>query len=450
MIRVTKCPHCQTLFKVTDDQLKLYNGAVRCGVCQQIFNGANYLQAESPAEKDIPLADGGKTLQLPEALPPFSEPSPSEKDRQPLAASLPPEPDTEDEITLSLAEEDINAPPENAALFDTLEEEISALSLELGQAAKQLSPRELPKKPEKKEPRRPPAASVPSEPRAEPSPEKTLTPVFPAKRLADLSLYAASEETGTGAVQSFAPRLEDDAATVTLSSYAKDRAAPADTPASTPLPGQPSRSRPQQEDADPLMDPAYTVPAGKPKVEETTTSRLPKEPDFVKKGRRKKQRSLFSTILFGALTLILFGILAIQCLYLFSDRMTVWWPPAEPAITKACHLFACPRRLETRISAFSIESSELQAIPDLKDKYALSLLLRNSSSSYQSWPHVELTLTDPDKQPTVRKVLAPADYLPDASYITRGIPPYAEESVKLYLQIKTELNTDYRISLFYP
>lgn len=444
MIRITKCPHCQTLFKVTDDQLKLYNGAVRCGVCQQVFNGANYLQAEQPASNNSRHPD--EEISLPQALPPFADPAqPADKEKtSPAPASS--LTDEEDEITLSLADDDINAPPENAALFDALEEELSAISLELGQAAGRLSAQETPQPPEKEKKRRPPA--LPTQPKTpgEPSPKKTLEPVFPAKRLADLSLYTISEEPADTAVQSSAPRL-DDATTVTLSSHTRNNTPAPDKAAS----GQSSRLAAPKQEADPLMDsqPAQAAAAGNPKAPETTGAPA-KEPSFIRKSRQKKQRGLFATLLLGLITLILLGILTIQGLYLLSDRMTVWWPPAEPAIANACRLFACPRRLETRISALSIESSELQAIPELKNKYTLSMLLGNSSSAYQSWPHIELTLTDPDKKPTVRRVLTPDNYLPDAASIARGIPPYTEKPVKIYLQIETELNTDYRISLFYP
>lgn len=43
MSLATKCPHCHTTFKVANDQLKLQTGLVRCGVCQQIFNGIDHL-----------------------------------------------------------------------------------------------------------------------------------------------------------------------------------------------------------------------------------------------------------------------------------------------------------------------------------------------------------------------------------------------------------------------
>ncbi|PFG52936.1 putative Zn finger-like uncharacterized protein [Marinobacter sp. LV10R520-4] len=34
----TQCPHCQTRFRVTEEQLKVAKGRVRCGSCRQIFN----------------------------------------------------------------------------------------------------------------------------------------------------------------------------------------------------------------------------------------------------------------------------------------------------------------------------------------------------------------------------------------------------------------------------
>ena len=39
MALATRCPHCQTTFRVASDQLKLRGGIVRCGTCQQVFDG---------------------------------------------------------------------------------------------------------------------------------------------------------------------------------------------------------------------------------------------------------------------------------------------------------------------------------------------------------------------------------------------------------------------------
>lgn len=34
----TICPHCQTVFKVSDEHLKAADGYVRCGICKEVFN----------------------------------------------------------------------------------------------------------------------------------------------------------------------------------------------------------------------------------------------------------------------------------------------------------------------------------------------------------------------------------------------------------------------------
>lgn len=43
MALATRCPHCQTTFRVAHDQLKLRAGLVRCGACKEIFNGVEHL-----------------------------------------------------------------------------------------------------------------------------------------------------------------------------------------------------------------------------------------------------------------------------------------------------------------------------------------------------------------------------------------------------------------------
>lgn len=48
------CPHCQTVFKVSDENLKLADGYVRCGICKEVFNALekNWLKGKKePAAK---------------------------------------------------------------------------------------------------------------------------------------------------------------------------------------------------------------------------------------------------------------------------------------------------------------------------------------------------------------------------------------------------------------
>lgn len=51
--QVTQCPKCRTSFRVTDAQLSIANGAVRCGSCLHIFNATEHWLGgqEAPAAK---------------------------------------------------------------------------------------------------------------------------------------------------------------------------------------------------------------------------------------------------------------------------------------------------------------------------------------------------------------------------------------------------------------
>jgi predicted Zn finger-like uncharacterized protein len=49
----TRCPHCQTIFRIAEHELRTARGWVRCGVCDGTFDARIALQ------KELPLADVG-------------------------------------------------------------------------------------------------------------------------------------------------------------------------------------------------------------------------------------------------------------------------------------------------------------------------------------------------------------------------------------------------------
>jgi predicted Zn finger-like uncharacterized protein len=51
----TRCPHCQTSFRVTMAQLELRAGKVRCGSCREIFNGIDHV-FEHGGDEDFALS----------------------------------------------------------------------------------------------------------------------------------------------------------------------------------------------------------------------------------------------------------------------------------------------------------------------------------------------------------------------------------------------------------
>lgn len=50
---LTRCPHCQTRFRVTEKQLGAAGGKVRCGQCRQVFNALDNAESEAPEPEPV-------------------------------------------------------------------------------------------------------------------------------------------------------------------------------------------------------------------------------------------------------------------------------------------------------------------------------------------------------------------------------------------------------------
>lgn len=48
--QLTQCPHCKASFKVSDEQLSIANGRVRCGACLNIFDAIAYRISPTPVD----------------------------------------------------------------------------------------------------------------------------------------------------------------------------------------------------------------------------------------------------------------------------------------------------------------------------------------------------------------------------------------------------------------
>ena len=42
----TKCPECNAIFRVTEEQLSMADGLVRCGICDAVFNGREHIEED--------------------------------------------------------------------------------------------------------------------------------------------------------------------------------------------------------------------------------------------------------------------------------------------------------------------------------------------------------------------------------------------------------------------
>lgn len=91
---VTRCPQCQTAFRVTYAQMNVAKGAVRCGSCLSIFRALDHEQSD-----DSPQETPAKAAKTPRAA---SQPALSKKSTLAPVAQTPPEPKAKTENTFSL------------------------------------------------------------------------------------------------------------------------------------------------------------------------------------------------------------------------------------------------------------------------------------------------------------------------------------------------------------
>src|SRR6478752_4836797 len=73
----TRCPSCETTFRVTTQQLQASGGQVRCGHCQKIFDAFATLTAQepqaAPQESVVPPLPQDEPAKEPVAQPTVSE-----------------------------------------------------------------------------------------------------------------------------------------------------------------------------------------------------------------------------------------------------------------------------------------------------------------------------------------------------------------------------------------
>ena len=111
------------------------------------------------------------------------------------------------------------------------------------------------------------------------------------------------------------------------------------------------------------------------------------------------------TWLLGALVLLL--VLLAQAAYYYRSAVIVLFPQARPYAAELCAALGCDLPLPRRIELISIEASDLQADTANPNIMVLSATLKNRAIFGQQLPLLELTLTDAQDLPLVRRVLAP-------------------------------------------
>jgi len=452
MALATRCPHCKTTFRVASDQLKLRGGIVRCGTCNQVFDGNASLldldvaEHKTPApaptsEPDIAPVHAAAVIPAPEpeAIP---EPTPEPEvipAPEPEPEHLPepepevvPEPEPEPEPAIIPAPP-VVATPSASDIFDNQIAAIEAaspivmpsgwvLDFDLSDPvwhmpAEQAEPEPLPHPP--------PQQDNYAESPTQFSPDDDLA----FERLNDPEFDPPVPEEGELSLAD-----EVDEADPPFSSEPAPVAAPEPQIASGPLPllrAAANETAPQ---------PVVFTPAPEPEAEHD-------EPEFVRLAREKEQAAWRRRLTLGAGSLLLTVALAAQGVSNFRNVLAAKYPALKPALAAACVPLQCKIELPAQIENLVIETGELQTIN--ASTFQLTTLLRNESGLTQAWPYIELELKDANDKVVVRRVFTPPQYLP-AGAAARGFAGHAEQPVKIHFELKQLKASGFNIAVFYP
>lgn len=172
---------------------------------------------------------------------------------------------------------------------------------------------------------------------------------------------------------------------------------------------------------------------------------------FVREARRKAfwarpRPRLRAALVLAALALAI--VLALQIGLHDRDRLAAAYPALRPWLAKLCAPPSCSIGPLRKIEAIAIDSSSFNKLRG--DAYRLSVTLKNQAGIEVAMPALELTLTDGQDQPVVRRVLMPAELGPGANVIAAA----SEWSGSLALAVAAGSPgariAGYRLLAFYP
>jgi predicted Zn finger-like uncharacterized protein len=199
-------------------------------------------------------------------------------------------------------------------------------------------------------------------------------------------------------------------------------------------------------DVDQRVEPAIVAPLRRDASAEDTESEYASRFSW----QEKRERRGVPSWIYGMLVPVLVLLFAGQALFHFRDAIAAHWPKSKPVLITLCAAAGCQVRALQDVTALSIEASDLQADPAHKGLLILSATIRNRAPFPLAYPYIELTLSDTQEQPVVRRAFAPGEYISGAIDPDSGIAGNAELPVKLFIDASATTQAGYQVYLFYP
>ena len=165
----------------------------------------------------------------------------------------------------------------------------------------------------------------------------------------------------------------------------------------------------------------------------------------LKSSKKRKPRPL----LWAFLILILAIVALAQSIYFLRSEIAIYYPNLKPYLVKACMPLRCTIELPKKIEFIIIDDSDIQEDADYKGLMRLSSTLINQANFNQAYPKLELTLTDVEDKPKLRRIFTPKEYLPEHADISKGLAPGEEVKIRLAMTTQGESVAGYRVYVSY-
>ncbi|WP_322073841.1 zinc-ribbon and DUF3426 domain-containing protein [Burkholderia cepacia] len=449
MLLATRCPHCETVFRLQQEQLSLHQGLVRCGHCHEVFNASESLVPEHAQQPEPVLTEPAAAPDEGNARHPapparlFTTDAPagasSDTDYKPegwdmwapwLDAGVDPSLQhnvqtvrTEPLIPLALPSTDAGVVHLSGAPAP-----FAPSPAELGTSAAVAQPAESlqTQTPRDTEPSAAPVERDPREPR------------FVAHRPSDAdTAHDAAEPVGTA---HFAVPDDERAPREPRFAFAP---APAFAAAgSEPDTGTGAKAPHEEKSAAAASAPAAPFPAAltdddRPHFAVTRETRAP------------QRRGMLGGFFGGLVAAVLAVLLVAQLAWWQRETLMIHWPVTQGWFRQACAPLGCTVAPPRAIDGLRLDATDLRQL-DGPRELELKVPLTNRYRVALAYPSLELTLLDDTNHVTVRRVLAPRDYVRPGTPIDAGLPPGTTQTMVVRLETNGTPASNFRVQIFYP
>jgi predicted Zn finger-like uncharacterized protein len=171
--------------------------------------------------------------------------------------------------------------------------------------------------------------------------------------------------------------------------------------------------------------------------------------DFLDKTKLIKHRKPPNKWSWWVLAVVLFLTAILQSVYYLRNELALYYPATKPYLEQACHQLNCKVELPKKIEFIVIDDSDIQEDAQYAGVIWLSSTLVNQATFNQAYPNLELTLTDVEDKPKLRRIILPQEYLPAGTDLNKGL--LANEEIQVHLPINTqnEVLAGYRVLVTY-